>query len=78
MQDRGKTTATMKVHAPEGHAFMAAIGARCNYRSAENRLAFDGLAWDELARWQRRPSRPAVDWHGKSMPAACRWSGSRR
>ncbi len=48
----------MKVHAPDGHAFMAAIGARCNYRSAENRLAFDGLAWDELARWQAQAVAP--------------------
>ena len=48
----------MKVHAPDGHAFMAAIGAHCNYRSAENRLAFDGLDWNELARCQAQAVTP--------------------
>ena len=53
MQRQGKTTATMKVHLPESHAFMAAIGAAQKYRSVENRLAFDKLDWEELARWAR-------------------------
>jgi GNAT superfamily N-acetyltransferase len=58
MQSHGKTTATMKTHLPEGHAFMAAIGAAQKYQGVENRLAFDGLDWDELARWQARATTP--------------------
>lgn len=58
MQSQGKTVATMKVHLPEGHAFMQAIGASANYRSAENRLAFGGLDWDALARWQAQAVSP--------------------
>lgn len=61
MQGSGKTMATMKVHTPDGHAFMAAIGARCNYRSAENRLSFDALDWNELARWQAQALVPGSD-----------------
>src|SRR4029077_1765934 len=58
MQRQSKTTATMRVHLPEGHAFMAAIGAAQKYQSVENRLAFAGLDWDELARWQARATTP--------------------
>ena len=58
MQSRGKTTATMKAHLREGHAFMAAMGAAQKYQSVENRLAFGGLDWDELARWQARATMP--------------------
>ncbi len=58
MERQGKTTATMRVHVPEGHAFMGAIGAARKYESAENRLAFDSLDWDELARWQARATTP--------------------
>jgi len=58
MQRQGKTTATMKVHLPEGHAFMAAIGAGLKHHIMENHLAFDGLDWNELARWQARATTP--------------------
>ncbi|MEO8022637.1 N-acetyltransferase [Polaromonas sp.] len=52
MQDSGRTVATLKIHRPEGHAFMSAIGARKRYSSVENRLAMEGLNWVELAQWQ--------------------------
>ena len=58
MQEQGKTLSTMKVHLPESHAFMAAIGATQNYRSIENRLRFDGLDWKELAHWQAQATTP--------------------
>lgn len=54
MRTHGKTTATMKVHLPEGRAFMAAIGATAKFECAENRLAFDTLQWGELAQWRAR------------------------
>lgn len=52
MEAQGKTTASIKAHLPEGHAFLAAIGAIEKHRAVENRAAFDALPWDELARWQ--------------------------
>lgn len=58
LQERGKTTVTMVAHLPEGHAFLAAIGATQKHHVVENRLAFDGLDWDELARWQARATTP--------------------
>src|SRR4051812_30446528 len=58
METQDKTMATMRVHVPEGHAFMAAIGAARKHESVENRLAFDGLDWDELARWQAQATAP--------------------
>lgn len=58
MQSKGQTTATMKVHLPEGHAFLAAIGASLKHHIMENRLAFDGIDWDGLARWQAQATAP--------------------
>lgn len=52
MEERGKTTATIKASLPEGHAFLAAIGATEKHRSIENRMAFAGLDDDALARWR--------------------------
>jgi GNAT superfamily N-acetyltransferase len=54
MRAHGKTVATMKAISPEGNAFMAAAGAEPRFQTVENRLAFDGLKWDELAQWQAR------------------------
>jgi GNAT superfamily N-acetyltransferase len=75
MQRQGKTTATMKVHLPESHAFMAAIGAGLKHRSVENRLAFGGLDWEELARWQAQAIRPGdgLTWetHAGRVPLEC-------
>jgi len=52
MQAQGRTTATFKVHLPDGNAFMAALGAVGKYHSAENRLRLDALDWPSLARWR--------------------------
>jgi len=52
MQAQGRTTATFKVHLPDGNAFMAALGAVGKYHSAENRLSLDALDWRALARWR--------------------------
>jgi GNAT superfamily N-acetyltransferase len=52
MHERGKTIATIGTHLPEGHAFLAAIGAVEKNRTFINRLALAGVDWDELARWQ--------------------------
>lgn len=61
MQARNKTTATMRTHLSEGRAFMAAIGAKQNWRSVNNRLSFDRLDWSELARWQANAIKPGDD-----------------
>lgn len=61
MQERGMHTATMRVHVPDGHAAMAAIGAACNYRSVENRLPLTSLDWDMLARWRARADARAQE-----------------
>ena len=58
MHERGKTTATMVAHLPEGHAFLAAVGAVLKHRIMENRLAFDRVDWGELARWQAHAIKP--------------------
>ncbi|MBA3594321.1 MAG: N-acetyltransferase [Polaromonas sp.] len=63
MQGSGRTVATLKVHRPEGHAFMSAIGAREKYRSVENRLALEGLQWSELAQWQAHATAPSNGLH---------------
>ncbi|MDQ0570983.1 GNAT superfamily N-acetyltransferase [Variovorax paradoxus] len=52
MEERGKTTATVKASLPEGHAFLAAIGAAEKHRSIENRMAFADLDGAALARWR--------------------------
>ena len=54
MRSGARTLLTMKADAPQGHAFMAAMGATAKYRSAQNRMPFDQLDWDELAHWQAR------------------------
>jgi GNAT superfamily N-acetyltransferase len=58
MERQGKTVATFKVHVPDGHAFMTAIGAIEKYRNSENHLELDRLDWDELARWEAQATRP--------------------
>jgi len=58
MEARGKTTATVKASLPEGHAFLAAIGATEKHRSIENRMAFAHLDEDALARWRAEALAP--------------------
>lgn len=60
MQDHGQSTASLKIHLPEGHAFMAAAGAALKLRSVENRLALLDLDWNELARWQAHVADSAL------------------
>jgi RimJ/RimL family protein N-acetyltransferase len=54
----------MKVHIPDGHAFMAAVGATAGLRSVANRMTMAGLDWDELDRWRAHVSdaHPALQW----------------
>jgi GNAT superfamily N-acetyltransferase len=54
MRSGGRSLLTMRADRPEGHAFMAAIGATAKLRSAQNRMPFGQLDWDELTRWQER------------------------
>ena len=70
MHARGMHTATFKVHLPESHACMAAIGAHIKYRSVENRLALDALDWDMLARWRREARDTGLTWevHAPRVP----------
>ena len=58
MEEQGKTTATLKTHLPEGHAFLRAIGAVEKHRAMENRLPFAGLDWNALARWRAQAFAP--------------------
>jgi len=60
MERHGKTMASTKVHVDDGHRCMNKIGATCNLRAVENRMPFDRLDWDELARWAERPELPAA------------------
>lgn len=59
MEHQGRTLATFKVHLPESHAFLTALGAQEKYRSIENRLALAALDWDALAHWQTQAT--AID-----------------
>lgn len=59
MEQHGKSIATIKAHMPGGHAFLRAIGASEKHRSVENRMRFDGLDWQELARWRTEGFAPA-------------------
>lgn len=59
MRREARRTATLGVHLPEAHAFLAAVGAAEKHRYFENRLPMEGLDWQALARWQA---------HGTSMP----------
>lgn len=63
MRAHGRTLLTTKADRPEGHAFMAALGARAKYRSAQNRMPFGQLNWDALARWQEQVGTPADGLH---------------
>jgi len=54
MDERGKTTASIRAHLPEGHAFLSAIGAVEKHRAIENRAALATMPWNELAHWQSR------------------------
>lgn len=58
MRSGGRTLLTMKADRPEGHAFMAALGASAKYRSAQNRMPFGQLDWSELAAWQAQAGTP--------------------
>lgn len=72
LDERGKTTVTMGARLPDGHAFLAAIGAVEKQRVVENRLAFGGLDWAELARWEAAaaPAGGALRWeiHAGRVP----------
>ncbi|MCA3193822.1 MAG: GNAT family N-acetyltransferase [Cupriavidus sp.] len=74
MDHRNKTIATARVHLPEGHAYMATIGAKCNLRNVESRLPFDQIRWEELSQWAERPalSAPTLAWevHAGRVPFA--------
>jgi len=59
MDHRGKTIATARVHLPDGHAFMARIGATCHLLHVESRLPFDQIRWDDLGRWVEPPALSA-------------------
>lgn len=63
MRSGGRTLLTMKADRPEGHAFMAAIGAKAKYQSAQNRMPFGQLKWDELANWQQQAGMAADGLH---------------
>lgn len=52
MRSSARTLLTMKADSPQGHVFMAALDAKAKYRSAQNRMPFGQLDWDELAHWQ--------------------------
>jgi RimJ/RimL family protein N-acetyltransferase len=52
MQDHGKTIVSFGTHVPDGHGFLAAIGAREHYRAIENRMEFAGRDWNQLTTWQ--------------------------
>lgn len=65
MATHDKHTATFaRVVDPAGHAFLQAIGAAHKHRVIENRLAFAGLHWNELARWETGAieRHPALRW----------------
>ncbi len=70
MRARGKTTATIGSHLPEGCAFLAAIGAVEKNRSFINRVPFARLDWDELARRQDAAALPGLTWeiHAGRVP----------
>lgn len=74
MDRQAKGIATAKVHLPDGHAFMARIGADCKLRHVENRLLFDQVDWDELDRWVEPPvlRSPKLSWeiHAGRVPMA--------
>lgn len=74
MDHRGKTIATARVHLPEGHAYMARIGAKCNLLHVESRLRFDLIRWEELSRWAASPALSAstLAWevHAGRVPLA--------
>ncbi|QGW82012.1 GNAT family N-acetyltransferase [Variovorax paradoxus] len=52
MEKRGAAVATIKASLPEGHAFLAIVGAAEKHRSIENRMVFADLDDAELARWR--------------------------
>lgn len=74
MDQRAKRIATTKVHLPEGHAYMARIGADCKLRNVENRLLFDQVDWDALDRWVEPPalrcSKLSWEIHAGRVPMA--------
>ena len=69
MRDRGKTVATLGARQPEGHAFLAAIGAVQRQLEVENRLPFAGLDWARLMRWETA-APPGLRWevHAGRVP----------
>jgi RimJ/RimL family protein N-acetyltransferase len=62
MTERGKTTATMGTHLPDGHRFLRAIGAVEKLRVVENRMRLAGVDWSELARWEAQADAQALQW----------------
>jgi GNAT superfamily N-acetyltransferase len=70
MQARDKTIATFNARLPEGHAFLAAIGAVEKHRSITNRLALADVDWARLAQWQQAADGSGLRWevHAGRVP----------
>lgn len=58
MQAEDRHTATFRTRDDAGHAFLQAIGAAQKHRAVENRMPFDGIDWDALARWRAPVDAP--------------------
>lgn len=54
MVARGKSLASIKVVFPDGHGFLAAVGAQAKFRSVENHLALSDVHWEQMRTWQDR------------------------
>ncbi len=59
MRERDKRIMTIGTHLPEGRAFLTAIGGVEKNRNVMNRLWFDRLDWEELARWHAAAIPPS-------------------
>lgn len=68
MQQRNKTVATFDTSVPDGHAFLAAIGATLKHRQIENRAPFSGLDWEMLARWHDAAVPRSAPLHWEIFP----------
>lgn len=51
MVGHGKTLLTVSADAPDGHAFLRAIGAEERLRSVDSRLALDAVDWTQVEDW---------------------------
>jgi GNAT superfamily N-acetyltransferase len=74
MLERGKATMTAGASLPDGHAFLAAIGAVEKQRSYVNRLDLARVDWEQLARWQAAAVPPGSglrwEFHAGRVPMA--------